>query len=221
MQHSVLTRQSGHTVQPRQVCLTVSCVYTHPVRGLASPRTLDYNIRPLWPGTFRADSSRAHAPHLVAAPACMRETDSLSVPKFCSETASKLSTMSGRTYEANAIRLARAVSRVLAGVTQAAHSTCLHPAAMLLNVHHDLSSQGWHCYSISITRFAPEILPALQQSARMHVAWVAVWAPRRSPPMPSAHTHTHQLVHYYPRLRSSCQAKFVNRTSLLNTQPAR
>ena len=43
MQHSVLTQSSGHTVQPRQVCLTVSCVYTHPVQGLASLRTLDYN----------------------------------------------------------------------------------------------------------------------------------------------------------------------------------
>ena len=43
MQHSVLTRQSGHTAQPRRVCLTVSCVYTHPVQGLASLRTLDYN----------------------------------------------------------------------------------------------------------------------------------------------------------------------------------
>ena len=46
MQHSVLTRQSGHIVQPRQVCLTVSCVYTHPVQGLASLRTLDYNSSP-------------------------------------------------------------------------------------------------------------------------------------------------------------------------------
>ena len=43
MQHSVLTRQSGHSVQPRQVCLTVFCVHTHPVQGLASPRTLDHN----------------------------------------------------------------------------------------------------------------------------------------------------------------------------------
>ena len=43
MQHSVLTRQSGHTVHPDKVCLTVSCVYTHPVQGFASPRTLDYN----------------------------------------------------------------------------------------------------------------------------------------------------------------------------------
>ena len=43
MQHSVLTRQSGHTVHPDKVCLTVSCVYTHPVQGLASLRTLDYN----------------------------------------------------------------------------------------------------------------------------------------------------------------------------------
>ena len=34
-------------------------------------------IRPLWPGTLRADSSRAHAPHRVVAPACMRETESL------------------------------------------------------------------------------------------------------------------------------------------------
>ena len=42
MQHSVLTRQSGQPVQPRQVYLTVSFVYTHPVQGLASPRTLDY-----------------------------------------------------------------------------------------------------------------------------------------------------------------------------------
>ena len=43
MQHSVLTRLSGHTVHPDKVCLTVSCVYTHPVQGLASLRTLDYN----------------------------------------------------------------------------------------------------------------------------------------------------------------------------------
>ena len=34
-------------------------------------------IWPLWPGTFRADSSRAHAPHRVSAPARMRETKSL------------------------------------------------------------------------------------------------------------------------------------------------
>ena len=34
-------------------------------------------IRPLWPGAFRADSSRAHAPHRVAAPACMCDTESL------------------------------------------------------------------------------------------------------------------------------------------------
>ena len=43
MQPSVLTRLSGHTVHPDKVCLTVSCVYTHPVQGLASLRTLDYN----------------------------------------------------------------------------------------------------------------------------------------------------------------------------------
>ena len=47
MQHSVLTRLSGLSVHPDKVCLTVSCVYTHPVQGLASLRTLDYNsIRP-------------------------------------------------------------------------------------------------------------------------------------------------------------------------------
>ena len=34
-------------------------------------------IRPVWPGTVRADSSRAHAPHRVADLACMRETESL------------------------------------------------------------------------------------------------------------------------------------------------
>ena len=34
-------------------------------------------MRPLWPGTLRADSSRAHALHRVAAPACMRESESL------------------------------------------------------------------------------------------------------------------------------------------------
>jgi len=33
--------------------------------------------RPLWPGIFRADSSRAHAPHRAAAPASMHETESL------------------------------------------------------------------------------------------------------------------------------------------------
>ena len=44
MQLSVLTRLSGHTVHPDKVCLTVSCVYTHPVQGLASLRTLDYNM---------------------------------------------------------------------------------------------------------------------------------------------------------------------------------
>ena len=43
MQPSVLTRLSEHTVHPDKVCLTVSCVYTHPVQGLASLRTLDYN----------------------------------------------------------------------------------------------------------------------------------------------------------------------------------
>ena len=43
MQNSVLTRQSGRIVHLDKVCLTVSCVYTHPVQGLASPRTLDYN----------------------------------------------------------------------------------------------------------------------------------------------------------------------------------
>ena len=43
MQYSVLTRKSGHTVHPDKVCLTVSCMHAHPVRGLASPRTLDYN----------------------------------------------------------------------------------------------------------------------------------------------------------------------------------
>ena len=40
---SVLIRLSGHTVHPDKVCLTVSCVHTHPVQGLASPRTLDCN----------------------------------------------------------------------------------------------------------------------------------------------------------------------------------
>ena len=44
MQLSVLTRLSGHTVHPDKVCLTVSCVYTHPVQGLVSPRTLDYKF---------------------------------------------------------------------------------------------------------------------------------------------------------------------------------
>ena len=44
MQHSVLTRQSGHTVHPDKVCLTVSCMHAHPVQGLESLRTLDYNI---------------------------------------------------------------------------------------------------------------------------------------------------------------------------------
>ena len=34
-------------------------------------------IRPLWPRTVRVDSSRAHAPHRVAAPTRMRETESL------------------------------------------------------------------------------------------------------------------------------------------------
>ena len=43
MQYSVLIRQSGHTVHPDKVCLTVSSMYTHPVQGLASLRTLDYN----------------------------------------------------------------------------------------------------------------------------------------------------------------------------------
>ena len=43
MQHSVLTRQSGHTVHPDKVCLTVSYMHAHPVQGLASLRTLDYN----------------------------------------------------------------------------------------------------------------------------------------------------------------------------------
>ena len=43
MQLSALTRLSGHTVHPDKVCLTVSCVCTHPVQGLASLRTLDYN----------------------------------------------------------------------------------------------------------------------------------------------------------------------------------
>ena len=44
MQHSFLTRQSGHTVHPDKVCLTVSCMHKHPVQGLASLRTLDYNM---------------------------------------------------------------------------------------------------------------------------------------------------------------------------------
>ena len=44
MQHGVLIRQSGHTIHPDKVCLTVSCMYTHPVQGLASLRTLDYNM---------------------------------------------------------------------------------------------------------------------------------------------------------------------------------
>ena len=39
----VLTRQSGHTVHPDKVCLTVTCMHAHPVQGLASLRTLDYN----------------------------------------------------------------------------------------------------------------------------------------------------------------------------------
>ena len=40
-------------------------------------------IRPLWPGTFRADSSRAHAPHRVAAPACMYDAESLRARHTC------------------------------------------------------------------------------------------------------------------------------------------
>ena len=50
MQYSVLTRQSGHTVHPDKVCLTVSCMHAHPVQGLASLRTLDYNIKLLFEG---------------------------------------------------------------------------------------------------------------------------------------------------------------------------
>ena len=43
MQYSVLTRQAGHTVHPEKVRLTVSCMHAHPVQGLASLWTLDYN----------------------------------------------------------------------------------------------------------------------------------------------------------------------------------
>ena len=43
MQYSVLTRQAGHTVHRDKVCLTISCMHAHPVQGLASLRTLDYD----------------------------------------------------------------------------------------------------------------------------------------------------------------------------------
>ena len=36
--------KSGHTVNLDKVCLTVSRMHAHPVQGLASLRTLDYNM---------------------------------------------------------------------------------------------------------------------------------------------------------------------------------
>ena len=52
-------------------------------------------IRPLWRGTFRADSSRAHAPHRVAAPACMHDTESLRRHAHVPEPSRRFSSGSG------------------------------------------------------------------------------------------------------------------------------